>query len=327
MKCRICNCEGDHPIFRVKEMMFGTREEFDYFKCSSCGCLQITDIPNDLSRFYPDDDYYSFNTPCEKSDSNKLNSFLQKLRCKAAILGKGLTISRFLSPFVDFPYELHEYGPMIKQAKLNSFDDGFLDVGCGNNSWWLNSVRKLGFNNLIGVDPFIKKDVSYNGITIYKKSIAEVNQQFSIITFHHSFEHIVDQHGTMREIKRLLTPGGVCLIRIPIVSSYAWEKYGVNWVELDAPRHLYLHTNKSIEKLAKTVGLRLINTIYDSEAFEFIGSEQYLMDIPLFSENSYVVNPYNSEFTYKQIGNFIKEAERVSKEKVGGRAGFYFASR
>ena len=43
-------------------MMFGTRESFTYQLCSACGSLQISDIPDDLSRYYPDG-YYAHEIP------------------------------------------------------------------------------------------------------------------------------------------------------------------------------------------------------------------------------------------------------------------------
>ena len=52
--CRICASNGPHPHFVVREMMFGTRESFDYFECSNCKTLQIVDIPADLARHYPE---------------------------------------------------------------------------------------------------------------------------------------------------------------------------------------------------------------------------------------------------------------------------------
>ena len=41
-------------------MMFGLREEFGYFQCSSCNCLQIDEFPKDISKYYSTENYYSF---------------------------------------------------------------------------------------------------------------------------------------------------------------------------------------------------------------------------------------------------------------------------
>src|SRR5258706_6223401 len=57
--CRICGAIARGAKKHIgTEMMYGTREQFAYFECCECGCLQIEDIPEDLSRFYPPG-YYS----------------------------------------------------------------------------------------------------------------------------------------------------------------------------------------------------------------------------------------------------------------------------
>jgi hypothetical protein len=69
------------------------------------------------------------------------------------------------------------------------------------------------------------------------------------------------------------------------------------WVQLDAPRHFFLHSANSLGLLAGKVGMAVTETVYDSDELQFVGSEQYLKGIPLRSENSYVVNPSRSHFT------------------------------
>ena len=60
--CRICGNASDNRAHVAREMMFGTRERFDYVECARCGCLQIRDVPADLSPYYPAD-YYSLAAP------------------------------------------------------------------------------------------------------------------------------------------------------------------------------------------------------------------------------------------------------------------------
>ncbi|MCR5338354.1 MAG: methyltransferase domain-containing protein, partial [Lachnospiraceae bacterium] len=58
-KCRICCNEGYFQTYLVREMFYGTKEEFEYFACPNCNCLQISEIPDDLGKYY-EDGYYSF---------------------------------------------------------------------------------------------------------------------------------------------------------------------------------------------------------------------------------------------------------------------------
>src|SRR5271156_3268182 len=57
-KCAICGgAPGKKHTFREK--MFSTQEEFAYWECSVCGCLQIVNVPENLGDYY-NGSYYSF---------------------------------------------------------------------------------------------------------------------------------------------------------------------------------------------------------------------------------------------------------------------------
>ena len=143
--------------------------------------------------------------------------------------------------------------------------------------------------------------------------------------FNHSFEHIPNQKETLDSVYRLLSENGKCIIRIPTVSSFAWEKYNVNWVQLDAPRHFFLHSINSIKLLALNSGLILKDYFYDSTAFQFWGSEQYLKGIPLKSINSYDTNTKQSIFLKHEIKLFKKKAKELNDNNLGDQVTLYFA--
>lgn len=323
LTCRICGADGNHPTFAAREMMFGTQEEFEYFQCKSCDCLQILDIPADMSRFYPQN-YYSFDASHAEYSSNLIQDFFVSQRCKAALFGKDKWLNRLLRPFVAFPSELYEFGALLKQCNLRDFYEPILDVGCGTQPFRLAAFKKLGFKNLLGIDPFIQENAMFQGVPVLKRDLSEADGRFSLVMFHHSLEHISSQRETLELAWKLLEKGGVCLVRVPLVSSALWEKYGVNWVELDAPRHLYLHSEESISKLGEMVGFKLTNVIFDTEAWELIASEQYAEGIPLRADNSYFVTPEASMFSVDQVKAFEHEAAQLNADKRAGRAAFYF---
>lgn len=110
---------------------------------------------------------------------------------------------------------------------------------------------------------------------------------------------------------------------MPTVTSYAWQHYGVNWVQLDAPRHLFLHSVESIKVLAKQCGFKLDNIVYDSNAFQFWGSEQYEKGIMLRDNNSWAEHPEQSIFSAAQIKEFEKRAQELNSLNQGDQAAFY----
>jgi SAM-dependent methyltransferase len=138
---------------------------------------------------------------------------------------------------------------------------------------------------VFGIDPHIKTDVrGSDGVVVLKRSLEEMTGEFDVVMFHHSFEHIADQAGALKEVRRLLRPAGRVLIRVPIADSFAWKHYGVNWIHLDAPRHFFLHSPTSLRLLAEQCGLHVAELTYEGNANQFIGSEQYAKDIALVDQ-------------------------------------------
>lgn len=303
MNCRICgNASGDRH-YNIKEMFLGLKETFRYFQCSNCDCLQIAEIPADMSKYYPRD-YYSYETI---SGQHGAKGFLIRKRNKYALWGRGL-IGKFL--YMLLPSEklaTLKNIPMHEGSKI-------LEVGCGAGHL-LYALRELGMRNLYGIDPFNESDIEYdNGLKIDKKEIRDVTGKWDVIMFHHSLEHIPDQIQTLETVSVLLKSGGYCLISIPVVSSYAWNHYGVNWVQLDAPRHFFLHSLKSMGILADQAGLELHRIIHNSTAVQFMGSEKYLRDVS-FAEKY--------EFSDREMSKFAKRAKALNESGQGDQAVFY----
>jgi SAM-dependent methyltransferase len=149
-----------------------------------------------------------------------------------------------------------------------------------------------------------------------KQSFAEINKHYDFVIMNHAFEHTLDPLATLRQLWRVLKPNRYALIRIPIAPSFAWQKYGVNWVQLDAPRHLFIHTVSSMRMLAEAANLTITKIFFDSDHFQFTGSERYLRGIP-HSQPDEVV------FSQDQLATFHREAEKLNREGKGDQAGFF----
>jgi hypothetical protein len=128
---------------------------------------------------------------------------------------------------------------------------------------------------------------------------------------------------TIENLYRILKPDRYVLIRTPIASSYAWKKYGADWVQLDAPRHLFLHTIKSMQIMAHKVGFEINDIIFDSTEFQFLGSEQYIRDIPLIDERSYKSKSNETLFSEEEIRHYKAKATELNKNGEGDQACFY----
>ncbi len=319
--CRAC---GGPSIKRhsVREMMFGLRDRFDYHECSDCGAIQLDEPTPDLRPYYPDN-YYSFTSTGETLypiPSNPLVRYIYRRRNDAQIFGRsGLWgwlarhrprtgLSRDWAEFANWPVE--------------SLSDPVLDVGCGQGLA-LRRMAAVGFSSLTGVDPYLPGDIHVGpGFTIYARRLADMpKDRYKLIMFHHSLEHMADHEAELREAAVRLQPEGRCLVRIPVVGE-PWRVYGTDWVELDAPRHLFLHTEKSFAIVAARAGLTVERTTYDSDGFAYWGSELYRRDLPLHETPVGGHRDFQSCFTPDEFAAFAQRATRANANRDGGRAEF-----
>ena len=249
--------------------MFGIGERFAYARCGACGCLQIDDLPKEMGRYYPGD-YYSY---CGQTDGGI--AFKHKLRSLLSLYGPA------------WAFAGHDWWERGDRKSLRdagvSRSDRILDIGCGAGEL-IAGLRDIGFRNVVGADPFIPKEIVHrNGARVLKCDASDLEGGFDLVMMHHSLEHIWDQSRMVGEVARLLVPGGRCIIRIPTIDSWAWQEYGTDWVQLDAPRHFYLHSRTSIVRLLQAAGLEVTALVDDSSAFQVLGSEKIRRGFPLIN--------------------------------------------
>ncbi|MGI8951472.1 MAG: class I SAM-dependent methyltransferase [Chitinophagaceae bacterium] len=305
MKCAICCNKTNNETIFLKEMMFGFRDQFTYFKCSNCGCIQIAEVPNNLHKYYPQT-YYSF----KKIQFPIKRSFFRKLQYKY-IAGANKNL---FGKIAVYKYKPPSYYEWLKNLNLINFNSKILDVGCGNGEL-LAKMYRLGFNDLTGIDPFIASDFFYNKtLRVLKKTVFEIEGNYDVIMLHHSLEHMQNQIEILKKLCSLLNNNGKILIRIPIVSKALMHKYKLNVVSLDAPRHLYIHTLNSINLALTEADLTVKKTVFDSDVFALLASEQYVRDVSILNDDrSYFVNQSNSIFSSTQIEEFKREIKELNK--------------
>lgn len=297
MKCEICDgTSGTAHLFR--EMMFGTRDEFEYWECESCGCLQACQVPENLSDYYPEN-YYSFDGDLKPADL-----WLYRAYFKAPWLGPLLRQLPGKSYFADQKFQAMVETNLRPGARV-------LDVGCGAGQL-VTILRTLGFD-AHGIDAFAKVET----LAIRRSTLEREPDGWDLIMFHHSLEHMVDNVGVLRTARKKLCPEGTCLVRIP-VACWAWKHYGRNWVQLDAPRHLTIHTPESFRVAAAEAGFRISKVKFDSTVFQFYGSESNERNVPL----SEMAQEWKGLMNQK-ARQFRARTRELNRQQMGDQACFY----
>jgi len=314
MNCIICNNNDNNQTIKIKELQLGLGDEFNYQLCGQCGSMQLLNPPADFSKYYPNEDYYSFKLEMKEL---KPPGYLRTSKTKHLLFGEKNLVGSLLSIGYKEP---DFYGWMRdSHAKLN---DAILDVGCGNRSL-LTRLHKMGFTDLTGIDPFIDEGHDYGAIRIFKKEIYDLQQKFDVIMMHHSLEHMFEPLKALKRSWSLLNDDGYLLIRIPIMGNYGWQKYKTCWCGIDAPRHIFIPSEKGMIMLAEQAGFIVDKFEYDSSDYVIWSSEQYLRGIPLHASNSRMVSKKNSVFSEAEIKEFQKKISAENKKNNGDTAAFY----
>ncbi len=240
-------------------MLLGTGEGFAYQECAACGSLTLLDPP-DAARYYPERYYQHI----ESAASARFKPLVRALR---------IAYDRY-APLVS-PLD-GRWGFGLRGASAAS--DRILDVGCGTGRM-LERLRDLGMRDLTGVDPYGTPRSSeikgpWGSLRVIRGQVDDVEGDFDIVALNHVLEHVEDPVAVLSAARSRLAPSGRLVVRTPIV-GYAWRRYGRFWVQLDAPRHLTLFSQRGLCACAECAGLAVESITYDSTTFQFSGSEDY----------------------------------------------------
>jgi len=208
-------------------------------------------------------------------------------------------------------------------------ESSILDVGAGSGHL-LYCLAQEGFVKLTGLDKYNNGDLSIEitsgrgkrTIAILCSDITDVSGKYDVIILSHVLEHLPDQQAALTSLKSCLSPHGAIIIRIPLTDSWAWEHYRENWIQLDPPRHFFLHTRASLDILSQQCGLHVSKVIFDSTGMQFWGSEQARRGIPLQSPDSVMNLGARSSFGKSGLRRFDYEAGRLNRAQRGDQATF-----
>jgi 2-polyprenyl-3-methyl-5-hydroxy-6-metoxy-1,4-benzoquinol methylase len=183
----------------------------------------------EISKYYESEDYIS-HTDGKRSLFEKTYQFIKNIALK-----KKLKIIKSCSP-----------------SKGN-----LLDIGSGTGDFLL-AANSSGWKT-IGFEPNQKaKELAIKkGIKIIEKTELLADNSFDIITMWHVLEHVLDLEIQIKELKRLIKPGGTIIIAVPNFNSFDAKYYNEYWAAFDAPRHVWHFSKKAIEKLFEAENLNL----------------------------------------------------------------------
>ncbi|GFI46422.1 hypothetical protein IMSAGC019_01736 [Lachnospiraceae bacterium] len=302
-RCKICRNSKNNKIYIVHERMLNNGNTFQYLFCDRCGTLQLIDEVVDIGKYYQEDYLMFKNEGCayQKKISYRLKAWIY--------------LNLKLSNRINNVFKFYEYRWLYPLKGMHIRKNSkILDVGCGSGRW-LNQLSSLGYKNLYGVDKF-SPDLTNNEWRFIRGDIDAIPEigGYDLITLHHSFEHMDAPMYVLGVIKKQLKSDGICIIRVPVMNE-AWSLYGINWYQIDAPRHFFIYSLKAMKYMCNKAGLKVCKVDFDSTAAQFYISEGYRDTEKKFAELS--------KYALSQHAKYQKMADELNHRGKGDQAIFY----
>ncbi|MBX3436826.1 MAG: class I SAM-dependent methyltransferase [Planctomycetaceae bacterium] len=205
-ECPVCDGRFGLPTFEIR----GSRHTV--LTCEECGLGRLDPLPTvqELKAFYPPQ-YYG-------SPGAKFEPLTE-----AVVRGVGAIHVRALTR------------SLPRGARV-------LDVGCGRGVL-LNTLADRGFEThgmdvsdaaVEGADPRARIQVA--------PCLTQVGypaNHFDQVILWHVLEHLSNPREVLREVHRIVKPGGRVIVAVPNFSSLQARWAGAGWFHLDLPRHLF----------------------------------------------------------------------------------------
>jgi len=157
-------------------------------------------------------------------------------------------------------------GKTIKSLKPSRETDRLLDVGCGKGEM-VYCLMNEGYD-AVGVEPYFKPEYENEELNrrIISKTIFDAgfeDGRFSLITMWSVMEHIIDPEPLLKEVARLLKPGGRLIISVPNLNTWQHRLLKNCWLGFGPPGHVFVYSETGLARIMEERGFRLVRSVPD----------------------------------------------------------------
>lgn len=226
--CTLCNDSNFRIIHR--------KGQWQYLRCLNCSLVSLhpRPTPQELMRNYQN------YLPIQPEETSRWQIMMKPLIAKSA---------------------------KLIESRTRTGRRRLLDIGCGYG-FFLQEMRSRGWQ-VQGIEVSqVGRQYAQGkwGIQVYSQPLEELalpENSFDVITLFYVIEHVHDPLGLVIEVKRVLKPGGLILLRWPH-STPILKILGPMSRKLDlyhTPYHLYDFSPKSIKQLLALSGFKEVETM------------------------------------------------------------------
>lgn len=232
LTCNLCGGDAYTVVFRAGEAQVN-----QIVKCNRCGLMYANPRSNEpdhveVAQYDPDFVEHSI-----------AHNDVPRLQKEALQVRDYETTRRFLAE--RFP----------NKGRL-------LEVGSGLG-FLLDYFKKDGWDT-IGVEPnrgmcrYAEKTLGLEVLPQILPDAKFPDESFDAVLMMHVIEHVPDPTDTLREIHRVLKPGGVLVMETPRYDSLSFKLLGRRERSVSCDGHIYFFTSDTLEKIATKTGFSVV---------------------------------------------------------------------
>lgn len=257
--CPVCGGINVTELWTTHDRMYHLSGEFKTARCQECASLFLVNPPENLGIYYPEEEYYSFSNP-----TNRSSNLTEVRNCGIKKFVKDVySRSYLMQEIIDLVLPRYSKIDLILARTISSTPRRILDVGCGSGQA-LDFYRKFGWETW-GVEPGKQgaARAAAAGHRVLEGDFCKVELPgafFDLVRFRHSLEHLHDPVSALEKARFALKNGGLCLIELPNIAGWLAMLTKQYYWQIDAPRHLVIPHLRALLSLLSAKRLTVIKT-------------------------------------------------------------------
>ncbi|MAT97139.1 MAG: hypothetical protein CL608_08355 [Anaerolineaceae bacterium] len=245
--CEICGSSRHHLVAARTDLFLGGNTLFAMHECEECHVI------------------YQFPRPTPEKMADYYPPYYQQYT-------KGLVEEKWLTR-LSRCYGLRKRAKIItKQVQTGTV----LDVGCATGDF-LSIMKTFPRWRVYGIEPthtaltYARQRIGLSVVEGVLNVAPFAENSFDAITMWDVLEHVYDPLDVLKDVARLLKPGGVFVVNHPNIKSIDRKLFGNMWLGYELPRHLYLFPSDLLRDLMAELGLQEVERqcLYGSHAATF----------------------------------------------------------
>ncbi|MBT3721641.1 class I SAM-dependent methyltransferase [archaeon] len=241
MKCPVCK-EKTNKKFLVETSEANSKNLNQAYKCENCNLIFLENYKEDRKHIYGEN-YMVWGQEFKKNE-------------KQIILSKRESFSLQLS---------------FLKTYIKPQGKKLLDIGTGKG-YLLDVAKKQGYNCYgLDISKYATKIAKKNHKKIFTGDLFSAKYKsnyFDVITATDLLEHIENPHEFVKEVRRILKPGGYFFVITPNTDSFTRKILGKKWYQYKY-EHIIYYNKSSIKELFEKYDFKIQEISLNKKRFNF----------------------------------------------------------